>query len=461
MTTFQLTSTHGLRGRLCKLGRCMGRGAMVAVASMIAIVSAAEVSAQATDIEAVYVVVTQDTELRCDSGAAWYAIAELKAGQVLRADGVSFDWLRVEYPAGTAAVIKVGEADVQKAEQRVVLTRQTRLRAFNREAERIENCYKAVAQELLAPGLSLRYQGDVMNNRNEVAGYRVAAPAGAHGYVLESATRRASDAEVNAVLGALGGTTSTPTSTQVAAAPTTPSVADGTESAIPTTLLAPPIMNPTAVNDLNTTMPKSVQRSLDLIEELERAYKKVSQEPLERAELQPLIDAYAQLVDQARNTEAEMQVTRFAETRIELLNVRRELQKSAVALAALDEEAKRTTQEFKIIDAQVSASADYEVIGRLVPSAVYSGGQMPLLYRLQAVDGGSTRTVAYVAPDPALGLEGKLGTVVGVRGVRRIEGQSGPVGVPVIEPTLVTALKAASTASEPTESTTLVDDETQ
>lgn len=438
------------------------RGLAVALATLIGVLGHAPAArAQATDLEPVYVVVTQDTELRCDAGAAWYAIADLKAGQVLRADGVSFDWLRVEYPAGTEAVVKVGEAELQAADQRVVLTRQTRLRAFNVEAQRIETCYKAVAQDLLPPGLALRYMGDVKNNRGEVAGYRVAAPAGARAYVLESATRRATDQEVNAVIGALNPATAQPApTTTTAGAPVTigePAISSGTAAPAQPVAVAPatPAGQPsgafTSPTPLNTTLSKETQRSMEMIAELERAYKKVSEEPLEQAELQPLIDAYARLADAARGTEAEGQVVRFAEVRTELLKVRRALQQSAAELAALDAEAARTTQDFQYIDQQVQASAEFEVIGRLVPSAVYAGGQMPLLYRLQAVDGVSTRTVAYLAPDPAMSLEGKLGAVVGVRGERRVDGHSDPVGVPVIEPTQVTVLQAASVVTAPTQ----------
>ena len=427
---------------------------------------AREARAQATDIEPVYVVVTQDTELRCDAGAAWYAIADLKAGQVLRADGVSFDWLRVDYPAGTEAVVKVGEAELQAADQRVVLTRQTRLRAFNLEAQRIETCYKAVAQDLLPPGLALRSLGEVKNNRGEVAGYRVAAPSGARGYVLESATRRATEQEVNAVMGALspapaqgapavaqGATTTMPTGTSATPAPAqTPVQPVAAHPAVttPAVTTGQPTGAFTSPTPLNTALSKDTQRTMDMIAELERAYKKVGEEPLEQAELQPLIDAYARLSDAARGTEAEGQVVRFAEVRTELLKVRRALQQSAAELAALDAEAARTTQDFAYIDQQVQASADFELIGRLVPSAVYAGGQMPLLYRLQAVDGVSSRTVAYLAPAPTLGLDGKLGAVVGVRGERRVDGHSDPVGVPVIEPTQVTVLQAASVVTAPT-----------
>ena len=439
-------------------GRCGGvRRRVVAWLGAACAVTgvAASASAQATDIEPVYVVVTQDTALRCDAGAAWYAIADLKPGQVLRADGVSFDWLRVQYPQGTPAVVKASEAELRTEEQRVVLTRQTRLRAFNKESARMETCYKAVAQDLLLPGLSLRYMGSVQNNRGEVAGYRVAAPAGARGYVLESATRRATEAEVQAVIGALGGAatpavadakTKPGTSAQLSGTPA-PMQAQDTESAAPiTTAAGERPGQETALGELNMELPAEVQRSMQTIATLERAYKKVAEQPLEQAELQPLIDEYGQLADSAKLTEAGQQVARFAEMRIELLKVRRELQKSSAALAALDAEVERTSETFATIDEQISTSADYDVIGRLVPSAVYTGGQMPLLYRLQAVDGASTRTMAYIAPAPDLRLEGKLGAVVGVRGTRRVDGYTGPVGVQVIEPTLVTVLTPASVA---------------
>jgi len=64
----------------------------------------------------------------------------------------------------------------------------------------------------------------------------------------------------------------------------------------------------------------------------------------------------------------------------------------------------------------VRASAIYDYVGKLRPSAVYDGRRLPRMYRLVTVGEGVPRTLGYIEPREELGLERKLGVLVGVMG---------------------------------------------
>ncbi|MBZ0171247.1 MAG: hypothetical protein K8E66_02605, partial [Phycisphaerales bacterium] len=67
-------------------------------------------------------------------------------------------------------------------------------------------------------------------------------------------------------------------------------------------------------------------------------------------------------------------------------------------------------------------SGRYDIVGRLVHSAVYDGRRLPRMYRVRAAgDTGLVRTIGYVRDVPALGLESKIGRVVGVVGQSRFD----------------------------------------
>ncbi|MEM9413909.1 MAG: SH3 domain-containing protein [Planctomycetota bacterium] len=87
-------------------------------------------------------------------------------------------------------------------------------------------------------------------------------------------------------------------------------------------------------------------------------------------------------------------------------------------LAAMDRvEAARSVEapraEITIVEPQPRIAADYQAIGRLEVSSVYDGQSLPRMYRLVDPSG---RTVAYVAPTPAIDESDLLNTLVGVVG---------------------------------------------
>jgi hypothetical protein len=75
----------------------------------------------------------------------------------------------------------------------------------------------------------------------------------------------------------------------------------------------------------------------------------------------------------------------------------------------------------------------YTIIGRLIPSTVYDGTRLPLLYRVHSPEPGTARTLGYLQPDAGMDLTSKLGQIVGVVGDTRYD--------ETLKATLITARK--------------------
>jgi len=155
------------------------------------------------------------------------------------------------------------------------------------------------------------------------------------------------------------------------------------------------------------------------LETLNTAFEKVINQPIEEAEFTPLIEEHERLLDQVITDPNEQSVADFLQSRIDLLKIRMDLQSSIVRMAMLDA---RAREEAGSVDEQIAkwrSRPEYVVVGRLATSAVYDGKRMPLLYRIQSIDGSVGRTMAYLAPDEALDIRAKLGAIVGIVGQKR------------------------------------------
>ena len=155
------------------------------------------------------------------------------------------------------------------------------------------------------------------------------------------------------------------------------------------------------------------------VDPLSRQFERVIAQPIESAEFQPLIDEHEKLLDRVIGDPDEQAVVDYLRSRIELLRIRIDLQESMTRMAMLEQ---RAREEAGSVDEQITkwrARPEYVVVGRLTTSAVYDGSSMPLLFRLQSIDAGVGRTLAYLAPNDELDIRAKLGAIVGVVGNRR------------------------------------------
>ncbi|MBL0927524.1 MAG: hypothetical protein IBJ11_07715 [Phycisphaerales bacterium] len=155
------------------------------------------------------------------------------------------------------------------------------------------------------------------------------------------------------------------------------------------------------------------------LRQLDDAFKAVAAQPIATAEFQPLIDQYEAFKRDVGNDPTTARMRAYADARIELLRLRAQIQQDAREVRGLEEQAKLSQQQVAEIIARLERSRLYRVVGRLDTSAIYDGTRNTLMYRVVAVQGvqpGAGRTIAYIVPNPALGLEKMLGRVVGIKG---------------------------------------------
>lgn len=158
--------------------------------------------AQTTEVEPYYIVVKEsNVNLRSGAGVVWYPVGKVEQGQVLRVDGHEFGWLRVGYPAGMAAIVKVNEAEYDVSTGEVTLIRESRLQA-NNPAGGVGDSWRQLLDAPLPADTVLQHLETVTNSAGEITGYRVVAPGGAKGYLSETLVRMATEDEVQRFLAA-------------------------------------------------------------------------------------------------------------------------------------------------------------------------------------------------------------------------------------------------------------------
>lgn len=433
--------------------------------------------AQVTELEPFWVVVERETEMRCGDSPSWYAISNLKPGQLLRVNAESFDWYRVEYPRGTRVWIDTRDARIIENGARIETTRNASPRALNAAVPTTDSSYRRVTiRSVIPPGTKFRYIGPIQNNQGQTDGYIVPAPEGSQGFVLSSATRRATEQEVQEFLRQRDGEPQPQEPEQ----PQQPAnTGDGSQPATPQQEPArvdppaqdqeqapqQPASNPdnsgeesgeeqTEPGEIEMGDDESAREAAAEVEalselevviqrsrQLDEAYAAVASQQTGDAEILPLIDEYRGLIELAVPTELAADVRRFAQARIDLLNIRLEIQKAQAELEAIRNATGEAAENFRELDEALAGRRDYLVVGRLVPSAIYNGKRLPLMYRLQTVDGGSGRTLAYITPNEDIAIDSMLNAIVGVTGETRRQGNS---GVRIIQPTVIEVLRSES-----------------
>ncbi len=190
------------------------------------------------------------------------------------------------------------------------------------------------------------------------------------------------------------------------------------------------------------TKPVRTGRVLTL-SELDAAYDRVVSRSGENPEYETVIEEYKRHVSRLSDEPGADRTRAYIQTRVQLLEIAAELAQGEAELAALMMDAESAGTEVARLARRVHESSEFDLVGRLVSSAVYDGDRLPMLYRLVSVEGRVGRTVAYLTDDAALEMDGKLGLVVGVRG----EGMAGEVGlVRVIRPEEVIVLTGVASA---------------
>lgn len=456
--------------RTLRIGR---RLAPLALALVVLLIGAERpAAAQVTAVSPYYVIVTaEDANLRCGAGSVWYAVAQAREGDMLRVDGHESGWLRVLYPSGTLALVRAGDARFDQGRGAVVLTRASRLFANNPRGG-VSESWRALMDEELRPGTELVHVETVQDHTGAAAGYRVVAPEGARGFINELFVRRASEQEVAERIGAAreeprvvapeSRPSTTPASepeprTDHSTEAITPRPVDEptarpveesrpVEEAPPTqTPAAPPRSTPAETIAPERPQPAAAQGAPTLAQ-LDAAYAEVMKSPIEEAEFDTLIGEYKRYMQSLSVDEHTERTRAFVGFKVEALEIRRELQDALRQMESTGRSAEQGAGRIGEMASELEARRRYTVVGRLSASTVYDGARLPLMYRVQSVEAGPGRTIAYLVPDPAVDMRGALGSIVGVIGEERIDTA---LQLPIIRPRRVDVLGAGVPAAQP------------
>ncbi len=426
--------------------------------------------AQVKDVTPYYVVVTKDkADFRCGETGNFYRVLELKASTLLQVDGEAGEYARVTYPPGATVLVKAEEVTYDAPASKATLTQATRLWAPNALTGALNGSWKGVLPRPLPVGTALKVAEASKDAEGRVDSYRVVAPDAARGFVRRADVRQASAAEIEAARR----TTPTPTPTPAVEAPrpgktddaprptaagptntkdapqTVPPSTPATPSSKPadkpapapgdTSLVEPmvkpgdkpvdkpaetPPSQPTATGQEPAAEPKPVEAPVakeppapktTTLQDLEHAFDALRRQNSDDAEYQAMIGEFQKIQDTipASQTRLHKQV----QGRIDWLQMKLEVRERQREIEDMKRKADNQGRDVSTKLADLERQRQYAIVGRLLPSNVYDGANLPLMYRLQSVAGGiSPRTIGYIKPSSELDLPSKLNQVVGIIG---------------------------------------------
>jgi len=410
--------------------------AMIAFPALIAPSAAAQ---EVRDIEPAWRVIDRDAvQARSGPDAVYYTVMELAANRVLRADGETDLFTRVRYPAGSTLLVPVDEVRVvgQDADgsTRVELIKASGLRSPS-ELMGMSGSWMTVYDPALPEGTTLRVTEAVKNEAGDVVGYRVwpVEPPASEGfarlYVETTALRDATPEEIERHLAApewaAGSGVVDPAETNT--------TGQGEPEAEPEAVAVEPV----AGDDAAATDPEPVELSQGEpavtrtnrpavipagLEALEASFEAARKQPASEVD-QALDELLAEFKRTRAATDSEDRLAWQLDQRIEWLKLRIETRDQRRAIrAALAQADERATE----LEAQVKAwqlGRSYQLVGLLTESSVYNGERLARMYRVQAINtiDGSPRTLGYLTPGD--GVDGKVGSVVGIIGQARFDPQ--------------------------------------
>lgn len=405
------------------------------------------------------VVDRNDEALRCGDQDVFYAIARLKQGTVLRTAGESGAYTRVVIPDSIGAMVPSTEVERISGTNRVRLSVDSKLRAPS-HLMGLSGAWKQLYSTALPAGTELEIIETLTNEAGGTVGYRVRAPQSPSGefpvgYILTESLRPALNSEIEGgtpdpVPPSTDGDDPDPTGTDPEPLPesdpeesTEPEQGEREgDEAVDTSLLEEQVTSDpveisnsapvTAENEPSVITADEARIPTSELESLEAAFESARSMP--RAELdEALSELLAEFTRTLDEVEDDESLARALEQRIEWIRIRIETRdqrrRIAEALAQYDAGADETAQA---IEAWQQGRA-YQLVGRMVTSSVYTGANLPLLYRVQGTDPitGQPRTIGYIAPKKDQDLRHMLGRVVGVLGVMR---NDAALGLKVVEP---------------------------
>ncbi len=383
--------------------------------------------AQVQPVTAYFAVVSADeAPLRSGEGDLLYPVAKLTKGTLLRVDGQGKGYLRVAYPAGTSCFVPADSVQVDG--KSATITKATRLKAFNMTTG-FKGSWKDVLEQPLNPGAKLTLaEAEPVNDGRGNAAYRVVPIEQARAYIQESAVVKATQEQINEYMAKVSPKAGDKPETQTAKQdkPKTPEKPVANKPATEGTNLTQPQVTPKETDkpvETTANVPDApkVEPPKNPYEKLEAAFDAVRKQPVESAEYTALLGEFQAAADKLDDGPLNGTAKRRLLQRRDYLKLQIDIQAKQREIA----EAKQSlgVDEQKLADRmkEVEKTRQYTIVGRLSASTIYDGKRLPLMFRVMAVGGQSSRTLAYLKPDEKLKVEGKLGQVVGIVGESRLD----------------------------------------
>jgi len=405
------------------------------------------------------VVSGEEAMMRCGSEDNFYPIARLVRGQMVRVDGEGGGWSRVGYPAGTPAFIPADSFQPDASGKTGTVTKPSKLKALNMTTG-LKGSWAPVLETPVPAGTKLTIlDAEATPDGRGSTAFKVTPPESARAFVQSSALRKATNDEINAAMAAKPGEPAKPEAT---ANPRPVAAASGAQPATNPATVAPGAAqapkttpSPAPTTPVTTVEVKPAQPiPPSPYERLEATFEAVKKQPPETAEFGPLMSEIQAEMDKLDDSPSSAMIRRRLDQRLEYLRLSMDIQASKRKLAETQAGWSEHDRIIKQRMDEVARARQYTLVGRLSASMIYDGKRMPLMYRVQTVGGPAPRTLAYLKPDAKLGIDSKLGEVVGVLGTAVMDPTLRiniitPQRVDTLEPAEAPAAAPSSPSSEP------------
>lgn len=422
-------------------------------------------------------VITQDnTALRAGDMLRFYRVADLKSGAIVEVIGESNGWAKVVYPKNINAYV---EADrVEKVNDTTLrLTKESALLAPS-ELLGASGSWCALFESPLPVGTTLELKEEVAGIGGKISKYLVAAPrpplvpTQPRGFVPLTSLRDATPDEVASYLGTTGASIPSPAPVEdPAPEASNPSENDGSgESSqtpanqdpavsdpidltliqpIRTEPLPPAVQVPTIVPQADPTAPgpsvpvpaeaPSGQQLVAMtVNQLNASFDQLRAMPRDKMDA-GLEEMLAECRRSAEAVGGDPALVAGINQRIAWLELRMKLRDQRLELerALQDADQRQATNAERVKKWQDQRA--YTLIGRVLASTLYDGTRLPLMYRIESIDGvGLQRTIGYIQPTDKIDPGRFLGGIVGVIGQTRFDNA---LGVRIVVPSRVDMLE--------------------
>lgn len=444
----------------------------VTTAALTPLAPAAQPASDVADVRPEWVAVDADEALlRCGDRTRYYVVARLAKGTVLRLDGRSDEWARVVYPDAVTPFVRADDV-APDGDEHVRLTTASGLLAPDR-SKGLDYSWRSVYQPALAPGTRLKIAEPVRNDQGQVVAYRVVPPAkpAARGYVQRSQLRPATPTEIAKAEQPAAGTSkpetkpetkpdtaSTPAkpeakpeatpadpkpeqtrpSTTPPAQPAdssdrpadTPIPTDGSGTDRPTGTDQPATTRPTPDAARPTTPARTdgVSEQVATLLQLETSFADARKLPREQLDtrLDEMIEEYTRVRSRLPDNAEGRVVRERVDERLAWLRLRAQTRDTRRELTRAIDEAAESGEAISRQLETLKTTGNFAFVGRMTVSTVYDGRRLPRKLRLVSIaplDAG--RTIGYVRQQDEEAARAFVGRVVGVRGRRTYDADSG------------------------------------